>query len=46
MCVFGAVADRVKPIAVMDFSNHVARLHANRDKLFDAEFDVRGRGKK
>jgi len=34
------VADRMKPIPVTDFSEYVAMLHANRDKLFDVEFEV------
>ena len=30
----------MKPIPVSEFSNHVERLHADRDKLFEMEYEV------
>ena len=34
------VGERVKPIPVSEFSSHVERLHADRDKLFEMEYEV------
>ena len=30
----------MKPIPVSEFSGHVERLHADRDKLFEMEYEV------
>ena len=30
----------MKPIPVSEFSSHVERLHADRDKLFEMEYEV------
>ena len=30
----------MKPIPVSEFNNHVERLHADRDKLFEMEYEV------
>ena len=30
----------MKPIPVSEFSKHVERLHADRDKLFEMEYEV------
>ena len=35
-----AAGERVKPIPVSEFSSHVERLHADRDKLFEMEYEV------
>ena len=35
-----AAGERVKPISVSEFSGHVERLHADRDKLFEMEYEV------
>ena len=32
--------ERMKPIPVSEFSSHVERLHADRDKLFEMEYEV------
>ena len=32
----------MKPIPVSEFSSHVERLHADRDKLFEMEYEVSG----
>ena len=32
----------MRPIPVSEFSSHVERLHADRDKLFEMEYEVRG----
>ena len=37
-----AAGERVKPIPVSEFSSHVERLHADRDKLFEMEYEVSG----
>ena len=33
-------SEHVKPIPVSEFSSHVERLHADRDKLFEMEYEV------
>ena len=35
-----AAGERVKPIPVSEFSSHVERLHVDRDKLFEMEYEV------
>ena len=37
-----AAGERVKPIPVSEYSRHVERLHADRDKLFEMEYEVSG----
>ena len=32
--------EREKPIPLSEFSSHVERLHADRDKLFEMEYEV------
>jgi len=39
-CFVRAVRDRFKPVAIEDFSAHVARMHADRDKWFEMEYNV------
>ena len=41
-CQFLSAGERVKPIPVSEFSSHVERLHADRDKLFEMEYEVSG----
>ena len=36
-----AAGEHVKPVPVSEFSSHVERLHADRDKLFEMEYEVR-----
>ena len=36
-----AVNERETPIPVSEFSSHVERFHADRDKLFEMEYEVR-----
>ena len=33
--------NRLKPIPVEEFSEHVQRMHADRDKFFELEYNVR-----
>jgi hypothetical protein len=33
--------NRSKPIPVEEFSEHVQRMHADRDKFFELEYNVR-----
>jgi hypothetical protein len=40
VCYFASAGERVKPIPVSEFSGHVERLHADRDKLFEMEYEV------
>ena len=40
-----AVMDRIKPVAVESFRDHVAQKHNERDKGFESEYQVsRGKG--
>ena len=32
--------DRKKPVAIEDFGGHVSRMHADRDKWFEMEYNV------
>ena len=42
MCVgVCLVADRLKPISVDSFRDHVNKMHEERDKGFEAEYQVR-----
>jgi hypothetical protein len=34
--------DCLRPIALEEFSKHVQRMHADRDKLFELEYNVSG----
>ena len=34
------VQDRSKPVPVEEFSEHVQRMHADRDKFFELEYNV------
>ena len=38
-CIF-LVQDRAKDISVEEFSGHVQRMHADRDKWFEMEYNV------
>ncbi len=41
VCVYVCVvADRTKPIPIDEFSARVKIMHANKDKLFESEYDV------
>ena len=35
-----AVQDRALPIPVAEFGAHIRRMHEDRDKLFETEFEV------
>ena len=37
---YSPVSEYVKPIPVSEFSIHVEKLHADRDKLFEMEYTV------
>ena len=37
---YSPVSEHVKPIPVSEFSIHVEKLHADRDKLFEMEYMV------
>ena len=39
-CVCAPVADRMKPISVDSFRDHVNKMHEERDKGFEAEYQV------
>ncbi len=34
------VNDRMKPVPIDDFGAHVQRMHADRDKWFEMEYNV------
>ncbi len=38
-----SVLDRLKPISVISFRDHVQTMHIERDKPFEAEYEVRSR---
>ena len=38
--IFHLVNDRFKAIPVKEFGDHVARMHADRDKCFELEYNV------
>ena len=38
--ILSVASERVKPIPVSEFSGHVERLHTDRDKLFEMEYEV------
>jgi hypothetical protein len=38
--VVSIVQDRLKPVPVDEFSEHVQRMHADRDKWFELEYNV------
>ena len=38
--ILSVAGEHVKPIPVSEFSSHIERLHADRDKLFEMEYEV------
>ena len=42
-CCLYVVLDRMKPVSVEFFRDHVANKHSERDKAFEAEYQVRRR---
>ena len=41
VCVVTAVLDRMKPVSLSSFRDHVASMHEDRDKGFETEYQVR-----
>ncbi len=40
--IFLLVKDRLKPVPLEEFGAHVFRMHADRDKWFEMEYNVSG----
>ena len=40
MYIIIIVKDRMKPVSLEDFGAHVSRMHAERDKWFEMEYNV------
>ncbi len=38
--IFNTVKDRLKAVPVDEFGEHVQRMHADRDKWFELEYNV------